>query len=245
MAKGQRLKPEQIVTLLRQIDVLTTNGKTLAQACKEVGTVEQSYYLSSGGSVYGDVNPILGGISETHSTFPISPYGLEKLTCEHLLHLGALRGHYKLIILRASNIYGASLDANRKQGIIGVWLSKINAGLPLTTTMDLKTIRDYLHLQDLTSAIKKIIYAQLPNDFYCLNVGSGHGHSISDIIELLGQTTQRDIKIENALDVHANYAPSWNVLNCDKISDLIGWKPTISLESGIASLWSSLEKSPK
>ena len=34
MAKGQLLKPEQIVTLLRQIDVLTSNGKTLAQACK-------------------------------------------------------------------------------------------------------------------------------------------------------------------------------------------------------------------
>jgi len=28
MAKGQRLKPEQIVTLSRQIDVLITNGKT-------------------------------------------------------------------------------------------------------------------------------------------------------------------------------------------------------------------------
>jgi hypothetical protein len=34
MAKGRRLKPEQIVTLLHQIDVLTMNGKTLAQACK-------------------------------------------------------------------------------------------------------------------------------------------------------------------------------------------------------------------
>ena len=44
MAKGQRLKPEQIITLLRQIDVLTTIGKTVAQACKEVRTVEQSYY---------------------------------------------------------------------------------------------------------------------------------------------------------------------------------------------------------
>jgi len=32
MAKGQRLKPEQIVTLLRQIDVLTTNGKTPARS---------------------------------------------------------------------------------------------------------------------------------------------------------------------------------------------------------------------
>ncbi len=44
MAKDQRVKPEQIVTLLRQIDVLTTNSKSLAQACKEVGAVEQSYY---------------------------------------------------------------------------------------------------------------------------------------------------------------------------------------------------------
>ena len=34
MAKGQRLKPEQIVTLLRQIDVLAKNGKTLSRACK-------------------------------------------------------------------------------------------------------------------------------------------------------------------------------------------------------------------
>jgi type III secretion system FlhB-like substrate exporter len=38
IAKGQRLKAEQIVTLLRQIDVLITNGKTLVQACKEVPT---------------------------------------------------------------------------------------------------------------------------------------------------------------------------------------------------------------
>ena len=36
MAKGQRLKPEQIVILLRQIDVLTTNGKTLAQETSQL-----------------------------------------------------------------------------------------------------------------------------------------------------------------------------------------------------------------
>ena len=35
MAKDQRLKSDQIVTLFRQIDVFTTNGKTLAQTCKE------------------------------------------------------------------------------------------------------------------------------------------------------------------------------------------------------------------
>jgi putative transposase len=42
MPKGRRLKPEQIVTHLQHIDVLTVNGKSITQACKEVGTVEQS-----------------------------------------------------------------------------------------------------------------------------------------------------------------------------------------------------------
>lgn len=44
MPKGQRIKPEQIVILLRQVEVLTANAKTLAQACKEVGVGEQNYY---------------------------------------------------------------------------------------------------------------------------------------------------------------------------------------------------------
>ena len=44
MPKGQRLKPEQIVTLLRQIDVLTVNGKSLAQACKEAGQEKRNIH---------------------------------------------------------------------------------------------------------------------------------------------------------------------------------------------------------
>ena len=43
MAK-KRLGAEQIVTKLRQIEVLQGQGKSLAVACKEVGTIEQSYY---------------------------------------------------------------------------------------------------------------------------------------------------------------------------------------------------------
>ena len=45
MPKGQRIKPEQIVMLLRQVEVLTANGKTLAQACKEVGEWVKHYNL--------------------------------------------------------------------------------------------------------------------------------------------------------------------------------------------------------
>jgi putative transposase len=40
----QRYKPEQIVTMLRQIEVSIANGKTTPQACKEAEITVQTYY---------------------------------------------------------------------------------------------------------------------------------------------------------------------------------------------------------
>ena len=40
----KRYKPEQIVNLLRQIEVEITNGKTTPQACKEGEITLQTYY---------------------------------------------------------------------------------------------------------------------------------------------------------------------------------------------------------
>ncbi len=80
MAKCQRLKPVQVVTLLYQIDVLTTNGKTPAQACKEVGTVEQSYYLC---------HKVLGGTkvdqAKRHKDLKLENISLKKLVADLLL----------------------------------------------------------------------------------------------------------------------------------------------------------------
>jgi len=40
----KRYKPEQIVTMLRQIEVSIANGKTTPQACKEAEITVQTYY---------------------------------------------------------------------------------------------------------------------------------------------------------------------------------------------------------
>ena len=40
----KRYKPEQIVNLLRQIEVEIANGKTAPQACKEAEITQQTYY---------------------------------------------------------------------------------------------------------------------------------------------------------------------------------------------------------
>jgi transposase-like protein len=44
MARRKRHTPEQIVNVLRQIEVAIANGKTTPAACKEAGITEQTYY---------------------------------------------------------------------------------------------------------------------------------------------------------------------------------------------------------
>ena len=44
MARGKKHSPEQIVNVLRQIEVAIANGKTTPVACKEAGITEQTYY---------------------------------------------------------------------------------------------------------------------------------------------------------------------------------------------------------
>lgn len=44
MPRGKRHSAEQVVNLLRQIEVGVANGKTTVQACKEASITEQTYY---------------------------------------------------------------------------------------------------------------------------------------------------------------------------------------------------------
>ena len=44
MARGKKHSPEQIVKVLRQIEVAIANGKSTPLACKEAGIIEQTYY---------------------------------------------------------------------------------------------------------------------------------------------------------------------------------------------------------
>ena len=44
MGRGKKYQPEQVVNLLRQIEVSVANGKTTALACKEAEIVEQTYF---------------------------------------------------------------------------------------------------------------------------------------------------------------------------------------------------------
>ena len=44
MARGKKYQPEQVVKLLRQLEMAVANGKMTDQACRDAGIAEQTYY---------------------------------------------------------------------------------------------------------------------------------------------------------------------------------------------------------
>lgn len=44
MKKGQKAKPEEIIKTLRQVEILTNQGKKIQEACRQAEITEQTYY---------------------------------------------------------------------------------------------------------------------------------------------------------------------------------------------------------
>ena len=44
MKKGTKIKPEEIIAILRQVEVMISQGKTVPMACRDSGITEQTYY---------------------------------------------------------------------------------------------------------------------------------------------------------------------------------------------------------
>ena len=51
MRKGAKTKPEEIIAVLRQLEVMINQGKTVVMACRDSGITEQTYYRKTYGGM--------------------------------------------------------------------------------------------------------------------------------------------------------------------------------------------------
>jgi UDP-glucose 4-epimerase len=184
-------------------------------------------FLSSGGTVYGMQN--CQAISETASPAPISAYGLAKVMVESSLgFFGNSRGQ-RYAILRVSNPVGC-WHSNPQQGLVNAVLRAIEHGKPLPVYGDGSHVRDYLDADDLADAIIRVsLDRKHANDVW--NVGSGRGHSILEIIDiiadLLGRSPEIDFLEERPFDVRRV------VLDIAKFRRDFGWVATTPIKESI------------
>ncbi len=206
------------------------------EALQEHPSVRRFVYISSGGTVYG--NPALPErIVEDHATFPISSYGLTKLTSEHYVRLCLADSAIQAYILRPSNAYGERQDLGRNQGAMGHFLRSLAQDVPITVYGDGGVVRDFVYAGDLARAVALC----LTSDGECeiakatFNVGSGVETSIAQLIDLIEHVTGKQFSI-NRLPAR-DFDCTYNVLDISKISDALGWQPQVSLEEGILRTW--------
>lgn len=201
-------------------------------------TVVKFIYISSGGAVYG--NPIGDEMfKESDSTTPVSSYGLTKLVSEHYLRL-SLSGNRNIetFVLRVSNAYGERQNINNF-GAVGVFLNRMTQKEKIVIYGDGSTIRDYIYVSDIASAVISCLEfeSSISGGYTVLNVGSGRGASLNDLIELIENFTQRKLDVEylKTRDFDCKY----NVLDIKKIINLLGWEPSVSFNDGLSKtlLW--------
>jgi UDP-glucose 4-epimerase len=198
----------------------------LLEACR-AKQVKRIIFVSSGGTVYGDAKVL--PTPENHPERPICAYGVSKLAIEKYLHLYERLYGITAIILRVSNPYGPYQYAQKKQGVIGTFISKILAGQAIEIWGDGSVVRDYVYIEDV---IQAMLNASVYTGFFrTFNVGSGKGVSLADIAEEITQATgsslQRIYKGGRTVDV------SKSILDCTLAEKELSWSATHDLKSGI------------
>lgn len=191
-------------------------------------------YVSSGGCVYGE--PLYLPIDEIHPTSPICPFGASKLATEHYIQLYGRLGGVRTIILRPSNIYGLTTAKPSECGVVDKILDSIAQEADITIFGNGSIIRDYIHVSDFVSALLLSCQSEYEKDAV-FNVGTGEGHSISELLSLIEEITGR-----KPIFVRKKTRP-WdvrtNILNCDRIIDVLNWNATIALKQGIELCWAA------
>lgn len=183
-----------VVNTLNLLKVMLENN------CKKI-------VFSSTCATYG--SPKYLPLDEEHSQSPINPYGQTKLAIEKIFADYDRAYGLKYFALRYFNASGASTEKS-----IGEWHNHETHLIPLVLktltgerknitifgndydTPDGTCIRDYIHVEDLASAhmlaVQKLLNGSASE---CLNLGTGVGNSVKEIIESVERVTGKKVPV--------------------------------------------------
>jgi len=192
-------------------------------------------FVSSGGTLYG--NPEFIPVDETHPLNPLSFHGAGKVAIETFLRTFSTFPDKNTTILRPSNVYGPGQPLRSGFGVIRTMLEHVLRGTVMEIWGDGTSIRDFLYLDDMLSALIRLI--DFPHDNNTYNVGSGIGYSLNQLKEIIESVCGKKL--------HAIYRPSRKtdvkaiVLDSSRLIKKTKWYPTASLEQGIELTWKWIE----
>jgi len=179
-------------------------------------------------------------ISEDHPQNPVNPYGETKLAVEKMLHWYSQAYGLRYAALRYFNAAGADPDGQLGEdhdpethliplAIDAAVLSSAELKIFGTDypTPDGTAIRDYIHVVDLADAhlraLAKLRDGKDGLTALRLNLGTGRGHSVREVVAAVRKVTGRDVRVRE-VGRRAGDPPAL-VADARQAATVLGWQP--------------------
>jgi UDP-glucose 4-epimerase len=205
--------------------------------------------FSSSAATYGDVE--VQPIAEDTPARPTSPYGATKVAIDLALTDYAHAYGMAAVSLRYFNVAGALHTAEglsfgerhttETHLIPNALRAAAGVGGPLRLfgtdypTLDGTCVRDYIHVIDLGEAHLKALAAAQAGGHHIVNLGSGRGDSVRQVLAAVHEVTGREVPIVEA-PRRAGDPPSLVASNAEA-ARLLGWAPTRDLTRMVQDAW--------
>jgi UDP-glucose 4-epimerase len=197
-----------------------------AEICDAQG-IGNFVFASSGGTVYGVDSTF--PIPEKSETRPRNAYGVSKLAIEHYLRVLTKLRRMRTLSLRIANPYGRGQVASRGQGFIAAAMEHAFNGQPMTIWGAGSVVRDFVYVDDVADAVA--LATRYTGSEDAINIGSGVGLSLLQVIEKVESATGRRVRLEIEKDRPIDVPV--NVLDVSVAQTELGWRPSTSIEQGL------------
>lgn len=236
-------EPEVVFHLAAQASVQVSVARPAFDAeCNVVGTIHvlegaraagtrKVVFPSSGGTIYGDVDPADLPCTEDQPQWPKSPYAASKKAALDYFRIYKDLYGIDFTILALANVYGARQDPHGEAGVVAIFSKRIVAGTPCIVNGDGRQTRDYVYIDDVVDAFARAAAAGR-GDGELINIGTGVETSVNDVYAALATAA--------GIDTPATHGPGKPGELCriavhpGKAGELLGWAPATPLASGAA-----------
>jgi UDP-glucose 4-epimerase len=204
------------------------------------------FVFSSTAAVYGDPEEI--PITEASRKWPKNPYGWSKLLIERLLESYDAAYGMKFVALRYFNAAGATESRGEDHrpeshlipNVLSAALGQQQAIRVFGNnypTPDGTPIRDYIHVVDLANAhVRALEHIRKGGESDLLNLGTGVGYSVLQVIESAREATGRDIPVK--IEPPRAGDPARLIADPARAKRILGWQPVMSdLRSIVQTAW--------
>jgi UDP-glucose 4-epimerase len=239
----ERRRPDVVFHLAAQIDVrVSVENPVLDASINVIGALHvlegarragtrKVVFASSGGTIYGVVDPEDLPVTESHEQHPVAPYGVSKKVVTDYLYAFRELHQLEYTSLALANVYGPRQDPHGEAGVVAIFAGKLLAGEQCRIFGDGAQTRDYVYVDDVVDAFVRA--AERGSGLTC-NIGTG----VETSVNLLYRTMADNAGV--AAD--ADYAPARtgelarSSLDAGRAKLHLGWQPFTDLSTGTAAV---------